>query len=121
MTSLVPLERSKSGGEVLKNQVTMGVWKSLYRTPTPPPPPVVAVEFRSTAAYNQPRKSYHMGWAQVVEELSWKFNNPNNSTLSALDNDDQVALQYDSHSYLRQDTSMIAEADKRKPRRLYSC
>lgn len=75
MTSLVPLEYSESGSAVLKDKVTMGVWKSLYRTPTPPP--VVEVEFRTTAAFNQPRKSYHMGWAQVVEELSWKFNNPN--------------------------------------------
>lgn len=81
MTSLKHTKLVKSDSVVTNSIVplkdTMGVWNSFSRTPTPPPP-VVEVEIRSTAGSFQPRgKSYHMGWAQVVEELSWKFNNPN--------------------------------------------
>lgn len=71
MTSPAPTARSHS--VVTNNKVPkkdMGV----SRRPIPPTP-TVSVEIRSSSPLHQPRvKSYHMGWAQVVEELSWKLN-----------------------------------------------
>lgn len=74
MTSAGPTERPESDSVVTNNKVPLTVKMGVSRMNSKPASPKVSVEFRSTPGLHQPRvKSYHMGWAQVVEELSWKL------------------------------------------------
>lgn len=74
MTSSMPTDRSESDSVVTNNKVSLTVKMGVSRANSRPDSPKVNVEFRPKPNPHPTRvKSYHMGWAQVVEELSWKL------------------------------------------------